>query len=145
VALNAANIPAALVGGRMDANVGAMGANVMTAAAIATGAIDADALATDAGAKIADAICDELLAGHTTAGSLGDALTRSLGLAQHNHVLRGLTFNGDGNLTDATLRLYDTAANAGTDDGSTGLLGAYTVTNTYSGTSLTKATIAKAS
>ena len=42
-----ARIPAALVGGRMDASVGANAAGVITAAAIATGAIDADALAAD--------------------------------------------------------------------------------------------------
>lgn len=40
-------LPAALVSGRMDASVGAMAASVVTAAAIATGAIDADALAAD--------------------------------------------------------------------------------------------------
>lgn len=41
-------LPAALVGGRMDSSVGAMAANVITAASIATDAIDADALAADA-------------------------------------------------------------------------------------------------
>jgi len=46
-------LPAALVGGRIDADVGAVQASVIDAAAIATGAIDADALATDAIAEIA--------------------------------------------------------------------------------------------
>jgi len=46
-------LPAALVGGRIDADVGAVQAGVIDAAAIATGAIDADALATDAIAEIA--------------------------------------------------------------------------------------------
>ncbi len=41
-------LPAALVGGRMDANVGAMGAGVLTAAAIATDAITAAKIAADA-------------------------------------------------------------------------------------------------
>lgn len=59
-----ARIPAALVGGRMDASVGAMAANVMTAAA----------LATDAGAEIADAVWDEVLSGHLTAGTTGAGL-----------------------------------------------------------------------
>lgn len=40
-------LPAALVSGRMDSSVGAMVADVLTAAAIAAGAIDAAALAAD--------------------------------------------------------------------------------------------------
>src|SRR4030095_6253533 len=47
-------LPAALVGGRMDASVGAMAANVVTGAA----------LDPTAGAEIADAVWDEALAGH---------------------------------------------------------------------------------
>lgn len=58
-------IPAALVSGRIDASVGAMASNTLTAAAIAT----------DAGAEIADAVLDELLSGHTTSGSLGAVVT----------------------------------------------------------------------
>lgn len=57
-------LPAALVSGRMDSSVGAMAVNVITAAATAA----------DFGAEIADAICDEALSGHTTAGTLGKAL-----------------------------------------------------------------------
>ena len=49
-------LPVALVGGRMDSSVGAMVAGIITAAVIATGAVDADALATDAGQEIADRI-----------------------------------------------------------------------------------------
>lgn len=45
-------LPAALIGGRMDASVGAMAAGVVTAAAVATNAIDADALAADAVGEI---------------------------------------------------------------------------------------------
>jgi hypothetical protein len=54
-----ARLPASLVGGRMDSSTGSMAANVVTATAIATAAIDADSIATDAitAAKIAaDAI-----------------------------------------------------------------------------------------
>lgn len=58
-------LPAALTGGRIDASVGAMAANVITAAAAAA----------DFGAEIADAVLDEALAGHSTAGSLGKAVT----------------------------------------------------------------------
>lgn len=57
-------IPAALVSGRMDSSVGAMAANVVTAAS----------LAADAGGEIADAVWDEAIAGHLTAGSTGAQL-----------------------------------------------------------------------
>lgn len=59
-----ARLPAALVGGRMDASVGAMASNVITAAATAS----------DFGAEIADAVWDEAISGHVGAGSTGAAL-----------------------------------------------------------------------
>ena len=77
-------LPAALVSGRIDASVGAMASAVLTATAIASDAITAakiaaDAigaseLAADAVAEIADAVWDEVLSGHLTAGSTGNAL-----------------------------------------------------------------------
>lgn len=57
-------LPAALVSGRIDASAGAMAANVITAAA----------LAADAGAELADAVWDEPIAGHLTAGTTGAQL-----------------------------------------------------------------------
>lgn len=60
-------LPAALVGGRMDASVGAIAANAITAAATAA----------DFGAEIADVVWDEALAGHAVAGSAGAALSAS--------------------------------------------------------------------
>lgn len=57
-------IPAALVSGRIDASVGAMEANTITAAA----------MAADAGAEIADAVWDEAISGHLSAGTTGAAL-----------------------------------------------------------------------
>ena len=60
-------LPAALNGGRMDASVGAMAAGVVTAAAIATNAIDADALAPDA--------VTEIQSGLATGTNLGTALS----------------------------------------------------------------------
>ncbi len=51
-----ARLPATLVSGRMDASVGAMQSGTITAATVATGAIDADALAADAVTEIADGI-----------------------------------------------------------------------------------------
>lgn len=59
-----ARLPAALVAGRMDASVGAMATDTITAAALAAGAI----------AEIADGVWDEATAGHTTASSYGDKL-----------------------------------------------------------------------
>lgn len=55
-------LPAALVGGRMDSSVGAMAANTVTAAAIATDAIDSDAIAASA--------VTEIQAGLATAAAL---------------------------------------------------------------------------
>lgn len=46
-------LPAALVGGKIDANLGSITAAVLTAAAFAAGAVDASALATDAVEEIA--------------------------------------------------------------------------------------------
>ncbi len=55
----------ASVGGTVDANVVSVASNAITAAA----------LAADAVAEIADGVCDEALSGHTTAGSLGKAIS----------------------------------------------------------------------
>lgn len=57
-----ARLPTALVGGRMDASVGAMAAAVITAAAHAAGAIDAAAIATDAigSAEFSQAAADKV-------------------------------------------------------------------------------------
>lgn len=62
-------LPAALVSGRIDASVGAMASNVLTAAATAT----------DFGAEIADAVWDETLSGHSGVGSTGAALAAAGG------------------------------------------------------------------
>jgi hypothetical protein len=60
-------LPTALVSGRIDASVGAMAANVLTASA----------LATDAVGEIADGVWDEAMSGHTTAGTYGGRIPRS--------------------------------------------------------------------
>jgi hypothetical protein len=60
-------LPAALVSGRIDASVGAM----------ASGALTAAALATDAVGEIADGVWDEPYSGHTTAGTYGGRIPRS--------------------------------------------------------------------
>ncbi len=62
-------LPAALVSGRIDASVGAMAANVVTASAIAADAIGASELAADAANEIADAILDRDMSTGTDSGS----------------------------------------------------------------------------
>lgn len=71
-------LPAALVGGRMDSDVGNLQNAVIAAATFAASAIDATALASDAVAEIADGVWDELLAGHVTPDSAGVALSAIL-------------------------------------------------------------------
>lgn len=62
-----ARLPAALVGGRIDASVGAMSANTLTASALATDAVE----------EIADGVWDESIAAHQAVNSAGRALTIS--------------------------------------------------------------------
>jgi hypothetical protein len=69
-------LPAALVGGRIDASAGAMASGVLTAAA----------LAADAVGEIADGVWDEPYSGHTTAGSFGKLLDT---LRKANYVTEG--------------------------------------------------------
>lgn len=57
-------LPAALVSGRIDASVGAMAANTLTASALATDAVN----------EIVDQTWDEVLSGHLTPGTTGAAL-----------------------------------------------------------------------
>lgn len=61
----------ALVSGRVDASVGAMAAGSVTAAVIATDAIDADALATDAAQEIRDTVWGVLRRATAQAGAAG--------------------------------------------------------------------------
>jgi hypothetical protein len=93
VAAVKAVLPAALVSGRIDASVGAMASGVLTATAIASDAITAAKVAADVTTElqsglataaavaalptaggIADAVWDEALSGHVTAGSSGKKL-----------------------------------------------------------------------
>ena len=67
-------LPAALVSGRIDASVGAMAANVLTATAINADAITAAKVAADVSAEIADAVWDEDATGHQTGGTFGQAI-----------------------------------------------------------------------
>jgi hypothetical protein len=62
-----------LVSGRVDASVGAIAANAITATAIASDAITAAKVAADVHAEAADAVWDEAQSGHTSAGTFGSA------------------------------------------------------------------------
>ena len=66
-------LPAALVSGRMDSNMQAAANGVITAAVIATDAIDADALATDAITEIQSGLSTLTAAGVRTAVGLASA------------------------------------------------------------------------
>jgi hypothetical protein len=63
-------LPAALVSGRMDSDVGAMQANVVTAAAIAADAIGASELSAAAATEIADAVWVTTVRSLTTAAGV---------------------------------------------------------------------------
>lgn len=169
-----ARLPAALVGGRIDASVGAMAAGVVTAAAVATGAIDADAIASDAAteiatavdaaltaehgggswqagsggadaATIAAAVVDQALAGHTSAGTVGAALsdiaTRVAAVMPAWFLDDNVTRNGSGLPTSARRRFYASAAHLAAATAGGGLTGnevaTVTMTWTYSADLLT--------
>lgn len=118
---------AALVGGRLDVNVGAMVANVITAASIATSAIDADALASDAADQIADALLDRadgvepasagtertvrealriILA--SAAGILAGAATTNVTIQDTNNTKARITATVDANGNRSAVTLIDT-------------------------------------
>jgi hypothetical protein len=59
---------------KLQVHVDEMTNGIITAAAIATGAVDADALAADAAAEIADAVWDEDATAHQTQGTFGQGL-----------------------------------------------------------------------
>jgi hypothetical protein len=62
-----------------------------------------------------------------------DAALRVMGLVQENQSMDQTVYDANSQLTSARIRLYDSAANVGTD---VGVIATYTVTSTYSGTEL---------
>ena len=94
-------LPAALVSGRIDASVGAVAANAITSAAVADGAIDAAALATDAGNKIADHVLRRSLATALSSANGDTKAFRSLAGAVAKLVNRVAVVAG-------TLSVYET-------------------------------------
>lgn len=84
-------------GGRPEVNTThaagtAWGSGAITAASIATGAIDADALAADAVAEIADAVWDEDASGHQTQRSFGQTIGDSVADASSIHAYASANF-----------------------------------------------------
>jgi hypothetical protein len=69
----------------------------------------------------------------TTRAQNLDLLPEIAGLAGKYQVMRDMTYDLFGNILTATVRIYNTSVNAATDDGTTGLLYSYTLTNTFNG------------
>lgn len=76
--------------------------------------------------------------------SLGiTALAEMHGLLGKHAVVKNTSYSS-GNLLTYDVALYDTAAHASTDDGVTGIVATYSVTNTYDGSNnLTKSTMVR--
>lgn len=122
-------IPAALVGGRIDASVGAMATNVITAAAInaaaltaakfAAGAIDANAFAADAVDKIRDGLLPTQNATFNNINFLLVAasdnvtpVTGATGLAVTRSIDSGAFASGTGTLAEIANGIYQYDASA---------------------------------
>lgn len=73
-----------LVSGRLDASVGAMANNVLTASAIQADAITAAKVAADVSLEVADAVWDEARAGHMTVGTFGEGVANVMGNVEGN-------------------------------------------------------------
>ena len=115
-------LPAALVGGRIDASVGALGAGSISAATFAAGAIDAAAIATgaiDADALAADAVA-EIQAGLATPTNItAGTITTVTNLTNAPTV---------GDFTATMKTSITTAATAATPTVTVGAMGADTIT-----------------
>jgi hypothetical protein len=95
-------LPAALVGGRIDASVGAMAADVVTASAIAADAIGSSELAASAATEIGTAVWAKVLEGTLTA----DVILRIVAAA----VAGKSTGNTFRNLSDTQNQIVGTVA-----------------------------------
>ena len=93
-------IPAALVSGRIDASVGAIAADAITAAS----------MAADASAEIADAVWDEDATGHQTQGTFGQAIGDPV--ADTNTIFKAVVTDATG----ATVGVDVVAVQADTDN-----------------------------
>lgn len=127
------------------AEQGASGIYAGDMPAVASGVYSAYAYEQQGGSPaIADAIyiigCGEL----SWNGSSVSDLSEIQGLLGKNVGLRNPVYSG-ANLLSYDLCLYDSAVNAATNDGATGLLHQYSVVNTYSGSNLTSSVTTRVS
>jgi hypothetical protein len=96
-------IPAALVGGAMDCDVSAMQAGVITAAAIATNAVDADALAADAVTEITAGVWGADATTYQAAGTFGETLGDSAALGTTVHSMATSILEDTGTTLDGRI------------------------------------------
>jgi hypothetical protein len=68
------------------------------------------------------------VSGLAPAGEYDDQMARILGLVQENFRLRDQVYNGDGNMTSATIRIYASAVDCNNDENA---IAEYTITATY--------------
>ncbi len=87
-------------------------------------------------ATIADAVLDEAVADHVSAGSVGNFLRAILGTSHFNYVVDTVSVDGNNNLLSARVRLFanKTLAGAATKDGAgEGEFASLTITGEYTG------------
>lgn len=109
---------AALVGTTWSINA-ALASTDTVAITVVVRPVD-EAIVSAGRALIADAVWDEALAGHFTAGSAGLALFLSKGLSQCQFVLDNTSYDASGLMTAGRIRIFPDAATAtaATDGGS---------------------------
>lgn len=118
---------------------------IVSIAAIPTSTLDAAGVRSAVG--LASANLDTQLSGLATAtaiATLQTELTEMHGLLGQFSGLRDAVYSGT-NLATYNLFLYDTSGHAATNDGVTGVLHEYSVTNTYSGSNLATSVMTRVS
>lgn len=96
--------------------------------------VDIDALLSNE--NIADHVLDEDITEHLNTDSLGEAMSKLLGLSQENYYLDQTiytTYNGAKLLTSGRIRIYSNSGSVGTDND---VLSTYSVTSAWSGDEL---------
>jgi len=118
-------LPSALVSGRIDASVGAMASAVITATAIATDAIGAAELASDAVTEIAGAVWDVVMSSHVTAGTFGAANQGLRSATAQAGAAGTITLDASASATDNLYNGAIVAIISGTGAGQARLITAY--------------------
>lgn len=117
-----------------EAQVVGMDAGVVTAAAVATGAIDADALATDAVNEIVDQVWDEATADHVTAGTFGLKLGNVSALSGTNGHTVTVQTGGAAAIPGVRVEIYDSGNTTFVTSGVTNGSGQVALANMTAGT-----------